>query len=129
TTQKYVDWNFPSQNSLDLIGGENMESDFYADAFFEYLGNVIPVNPGVSRTFTSLVFNFTVGSDDFNTYLEVTAPSLGINQTKPNFSDITNGLGLFTSRYITSKSVGLTTATLDSLASGQYTKNLGFPFL
>ncbi|MEO6883148.1 MAG: hypothetical protein ABI199_03885 [Bacteroidia bacterium] len=126
TTQKYVDWSFASQTSQDLIGGEPMETDFFANSFFQYLGNVIPVNSNVQRTAGAFVFNFTVGSDDFNTYLEVTAPSLGINQAKPTFSDLTNGLGLFTSRYTTSISVELTTATLDTLSLGQYTKNLGF---
>ena len=46
-------------------------------------------------------FIFFGGGEDLITYTEVNKPSIGIVQKKPEFSNIKNGLGIFSSRYIT----------------------------
>ena len=86
---------------------------------------------------------FAVAGDDLNTYMEVSAPSTGIVQEKPSFTNITNGIGIFSARYNQNaqSSAGFGTpppnpyapygfkmnkATLDSLCMGQFTKTLNF---
>ena len=77
--------------------------------------------------FVSLDFEFDLGSEDFYTYQQVNKPSSGLSQTKPVFTNVVNGKGLFTSSY---KQVLLDKIlddrSIDSLSDGQYTKTLGF---
>ena len=39
-----------------------------------------------------------VGSEDLETYINVNKPITGIVQQRPQFTNITNGVGLFSSR-------------------------------
>ena len=41
----------------------------------------------------------TVGTEDLNTYIQVNEPLSTINQQRPQFTNIQNGLGLFSSRF------------------------------
>ena len=73
---------------------------------------------------------FTIGSQETYVYNQVTMPSDGIVQEKPSYSNITNGIGLFTSKWNYYKNHYKYTSagnyTLDSLANGVITKNLKF---
>ena len=72
----------------------------------------------------------TIGSQETYVYNQVTLPSDGIVQEKPTYSNITNGVGLFTSKWNYYKDQYKLTAagnhTLDSLAYGVVTKDLKF---
>jgi hypothetical protein len=60
--------------------------------------------------------------------MDVNTPSTGINQQKLEFTNISNGLGIFSSRFTKpsfSKPIEASTST-DTLACGQYTKHLKF---
>jgi hypothetical protein len=94
----------------------------------------MPNNPNLIKRIVakgSLEVRIAVGSDDMYTYIQVTQPSSGIITEKPAFSNISNGLGLFTSRYLKiapSFPVAkpfLSTRTIDSLALSIYTGPLG----
>ena len=41
----------------------------------------------------------TVGTTDLETYIDVNKPITGIVQERPHFSNINNGIGLFSSRF------------------------------
>ena len=41
----------------------------------------------------------TVGTTDLETYINVNQPITGIVQERPQFSNINNGTGIFSSRY------------------------------
>jgi len=70
---------------------------------------------------------FTLGSQETYVYNQVTQPSNGIVQDKPTYTNITNGLGLFTSKWNYQKgNFGITGGTIDSLAIGVASKNLKF---
>ena len=61
------------------------------------------------------------------TFIDVNKPSTGIIQEKPEYTNITDGLGLLSSRYFKAPfSRSLSDPTKDSLACGQYTKTLKF---
>ena len=54
----------------------------------------------------------TVGSEDLNTYIKVNEPITGIVQKRPQFTNINNGIGIFSSRYThTEEDIGLTEDT------------------
>jgi hypothetical protein len=91
------------------------------------LNREIPYDPSVTRAVRKIMYVFTVGSDDLNTYMEVTEPSTTIVQERPTFSNIENGIGLFASR--TKRFVGpfrLGQETVDNIRTNPLTKDLGF---
>lgn len=98
STLHTVDWNLGTYKSKDAIGGYDMETVYTGRDFYSFLKNNIPNNPNVHRKAYRLELIFTVGADEFNTYLEVNEPSSSIIQEKPDYTNIENGLGLFTSR-------------------------------
>ena len=52
-----------------------------------------------TREFLSIDIIMTLGSQDLKTYMEVNSPITGIVQERPQFTNINNGIGLFSSRY------------------------------
>jgi hypothetical protein len=68
-------------------------------------------------------------ADELNTFINVNRPSTGIIQEKPEYTNIQNGLGIFSARYYKDKppfSRNMNPATLDSLSEGRYTCRLKF---
>ena len=96
-------------------------------AFYSVLAAKIPVNPDLKRAAGRVDYIFSVASDDLNTYMEVTEPSSSIVQYRPPFTNINNGIGLFSSRFINSiDSLRLGENMVDSIRSNPNTSNLGF---
>lgn len=107
TLARYVDWSLGTAKSRGLAGGESMELQYKPEGFFNMVNAKIPYQPGsgisedqvLARLVTRAEFIFSVSGDDLNTYMEVNEPSSGIVQDKPEFTNIINGIGLFSSRY------------------------------
>lgn len=96
--------------------------------FYKYIGNTLTDYAGlVERKALNVDLLLVAGSDDLSTFIDVNKPSTGIIQERPEFTNINNGLGLFSSRLnrapMTRKLDG---TSWDSLACGQYTKHLKF---
>ena len=125
---KYVDWVFPTQKTQNLSGAETMGADFHGQDFFQFVGGLMEPYPDLfKRTAGNVELRLVAAADDLNTFIEVNAPSTGIIQQKPEYTNVTNGLGVFSSRYNkTPFSRPMTSLTIDSLACGQYTKDLKF---
>ncbi len=126
-TQHSVDWVFPTQKSQGLGGGEAMEEKFLGAEFYKFLQTHISPNNTVYRVVGGLDFIVSVAADDFNTYMEVNRPSTSVVQERPEFSNIKNGIGIFSARYvkiIPNKLLGQKSE--DSVYAGQYTWNLNF---
>ena len=132
--KRHVDWIIGSCTSQTTLGNEDMNSISYnGSSFFQYLGNKIPSMLGVpshvSRRMAvpNVDFIFSVAANEFNTYLEVSSVSTGISQQPPQYTDITNGIGIFSSRSNTVLPLAMQhPESVDSLFNGQYTKNLNF---
>ena len=137
---KYVDY----QNPLVVTREKNptrsidMEIDIPPLAFYSSISNqlIIDTTDVVWRVpkltlkdglGESHALIFTLGSQETYVYNQVTMPSDGIVQEKPSYTNITNGLGLFTSKWrFTRDHFELTGGTVDSLALGVATKNIKF---
>lgn len=126
----HLDWQFPTQTTQSLAGNEAMEIDFRGQDYLQFIGNKlngIDVPQLIARRALKTDILLTAASDDLNTYIQVNAPSTGIVQDRPQFSNIKNGLGIFSSRYNEPAfSRVLHANTLDSLACGRYTRTLKF---
>ncbi|MDB9881602.1 hypothetical protein N8368_01130 [Bacteroidia bacterium] len=95
--------------------------------FFATVASQLQENPLVNRRLVDFDLKFYGISDDFNTYLSVNKPSIGIVQKKPEFTNVDNGLGIFTSRHIKGfYNRQYHNSTLSQLQLSEYTKNLGF---
>jgi hypothetical protein len=125
-SENYIDWVQSPQTSPTLLGGYPMSYNFTGMQFLQLVKTLIPVESGVQRTADSLKMIFTTGSDDFNTYIQLSQPSLGIDQDPPSFSDVTKGIGIFTSRHTQTITKQLNQTLIDSLIYSPQTAPLNF---
>ena len=87
------------------------------NGFFNFLKNNLK-NNGSEREFLSIEIEMTVGSQDLDTYRLINEEITGIVQQRPLFTNINNGIGLFSSRNsILISDLGLNPETLDYLKS------------
>ena len=128
SVEKYVDWEIvPGKNSKNDLGGEEIIESYDNDGFYSLLHAKIPVDPDVDRVARILRYYFIVAAEDLQTYIEVSQPSNSIVQEKPAYSNIDNGIGLFSARFVkTVDSIHLSQRTKDELRANELTWNLGF---
>lgn len=131
TTKKYVDYKLSPKIASTISGNEQLEVELIGTSFLSSLVYKIHENSNITKRVvaqSSIEVTIYVGSDDLYTYMQINQPSSGIVTERPAFSNISNGIGLFTSKYETTLPTKppLGDRTLDSLAHGQYTKNLKF---
>jgi hypothetical protein len=127
TLFKHVNYFFLTQKSKSLEGGEDMLLQFANENFYKFLEATVPYDPDVEQQVDSRVsgtvdFIFSVAGDDFNTYLEVNEPSNSIVQDRPAYTNVTNGIGIFSCRYNKMRRFFLNPVTVDVLVN----KNLKF---
>ena len=130
TLRKSVDWSIAHYVTEYGTGGEDIIAEILHRNFYKWLGNKLgKPKEGTHRLAAkeTIDFLFTVGGEELYTYLEIYGEDNGIQKEKPVFTNIVNGIGIFSSRFqqsITGKS--FTEASIDSLAKGIYTHHLGF---
>ena len=68
--------------------------------FFDNIRAGIPSSvPHLShRELQKINMEILVAGDELSTYMEVNSPSTTVNQDKPNYTNIVNGTGIFSSR-------------------------------
>lgn len=122
-----LDWTpYTDITSIDDKGGASMDYFLTGNDFYTYMGNNIPVDTSVERILGLCDFIFTVGSEDLDTYIQINETN-PIMEIKPTFSNITNGIGLFASRFVQKfENYQFTQATIDSVKTNKYTSKLGF---
>jgi len=74
-TYHYVDWIFPTYNSRDLSGGEDIYIPFDGDEFYANLVNNISPAGDLYRYYGEIEIIISTADDTFNTYMEVNKPS------------------------------------------------------
>lgn len=78
---------------------------FDTEVFFDRIANEVPDMDPVDgyRNFQSkLQFYLEVANNELATYMSVSRPTTGIVQERPEYTNVTNGHGIFGSRYIAS---------------------------
>jgi hypothetical protein len=125
---KYIDWQvFNNVKPIDANSTLPFSLFFPGNAFYAVVGAKIPVDPLVDRVAHHCEYIFTVAAAELDTYMEVTEPSLSLVQERPSYTNITNGIGLFSARFMKSvDSLSISQITKDSLKINAHTKNLGF---
>jgi len=123
TVIRSVEWVQGTEKSEDATGGQSMTDSYFNEKFFSTCINQIPYADASkeaavdTRQVLHVDFIFTVIGDEMNTYLEVNEPSNSVLQEKPEYTNITNGIGIFSCRFskIRTKKLGESTE-LDLIA-------------
>lgn len=122
-----VNWNLTRDYYIaSLTSRENVKYAIRGLDFFEFMKGNIPVKDNVVRKLDYFQIEFHGGGDDLYNYIQVNRPSLGIVQKRPEYTNITNGVGLFSSRNTNKYLVGVTPATVSELISSPLTAKLNF---
>ena len=126
---QYIDWVQSNKKRPSIIGvSTTMNMTIAGGSFYEFVNNNIEqVDPAIKREAVGLDFIFIVAGEELTLFMEVNGPSQGIVQEKPAFTNITNGIGIFSSRY--SKRIEnkqLSNLAIDQLSCGEITKHLRF---
>jgi len=91
---------------------------FEGEKFFNFLKNELVKDPSIERNFIDIDLVMTVGSEDLKTYRIINEEITGIVQERPQFTNINNGIGLFSSRFTkTRKGFSIANRTIDYLIS------------
>jgi len=91
---------------------------FEGEKFFNFLKNELVKDPSIERKFIDIDLVMTVGSEDLKTYRIINEEITGIVQERPQFTNINNGIGLFSSRFTkTRKGFDFADRTIDYLVS------------
>ncbi len=125
---KSIDWLvFNNIKPIDMASTLPFDLYFPCDAFYSIVGAKIQPDTLVDRTANHCEYIFTVGATELDTYMEVTEPSLSLVQERPSYTNIINGIGLFSSRFMKAvDSLGISQITKDELKRNSYTSDLGF---
>ena len=141
TTHHSISWK---QSQYVADGGESViQINIEGENFYSYVGSIVGAIPanykrligrglvdtepdGNSDDHVDVFIN--VGGEELYNYIEINKPAAsGVLLDKPVYTNITNGLGIFSSR--TSNSVlnkSLSVKSVIELKAGQYTSAMGF---
>jgi len=104
--------------SLPLIDDTESKMKIEGNSFFNFLALNLDKNQSVIRYFNGIDMLMTVGSEDLETYINVNKPITGILQERPQFSNMNNGIGLFSSRFTKARyDYNITSSSLQYLKS------------
>ncbi len=130
TAYHTIKWPQSLNVRSDDSDNNTIEGSFEIKGFYSQLANNIPEADENLKRYAkmpdSFEFRLSIANRDYSTYMEISAPSHGIIQEKPSFSNIDDAIGLFAAKYNTNKIIKLDGNTLDSISRGIYTKHLGF---
>lgn len=122
-----ITWTFPETLNN---GGTTQYQYIPGPDFFRFVAGQVAVNPLVKRTALSLDFWYYAGGASLYTYQQVSiaaSTSLVEGQVNPNYTNITNGIGLFSSTLFEAQNnLLISNITVDSLAHSSFTGNLNF---
>lgn len=111
-----------------LIGNEQLQVGMNGEGFFQTIANNISPDPLVTkRIHTGVDFLFHAASDEFSNYLQLSEPVSSLVEERPEYTNITNGYGLFASRsFRTAPDCQLNDDARLELVTGPYTGALLF---
>lgn len=127
TTDEFVEFTLGKMVSVSSLNG-NLQArvPYQGGAFYDYLARTIPQKDGVERRVGYLEFRFLAGGQEIYDYINVNTPSLGIVQKKPEYTNIVNGKGIFSSRTAQTVNVELDDCSIDRIVADPDLRRLGF---
>ena len=126
TISNYIDWIQPQ---IIYDGSNEMHYTFEGDVFVNTLATKITNTDTnlIARRLSHIELFFTVGSEDLYTYMAVNEPFEGIVQERPIFTNINNGIGLFSCRYNKSHPMSFPPPTREGVSIDLATLHFVYP--
>ena len=124
----FFDWNV-FNTLVQSDGQNNFNYAIPGKSFYQIVKAKLAINTDVKRIPLSLDFKFSVGGEELYKYYLVNNAQTGITsgQIQPDYTNVTNGLGIFSSRYHKNLiGVMIDPRTQDSLACNPLTHDLNF---
>ncbi|MBO6515672.1 MAG: hypothetical protein JJ975_03885 [Bacteroidia bacterium] len=88
---------FKNKLTIRLRGYEEQSLAIKSHLFYDFLASAIEADSNLQREPIDMGFYLYGGGEDLYTYIQVNQPSIGIVQKKPEFTNIEDGLGIFSS--------------------------------
>jgi len=132
TTARYLDWFIGTDEVVDAYlnspGAITLEETANGVGFFQFVANKVQADPNLTkRVFKGVNVIVSAASQDLYTYMIVNSPTSGLVQERPQFSNVTNGIGIFSAKYNrTLARKPLNKNSLQFLCTGAVTGHLGF---
>lgn len=101
TVYRSIDWFKATQKATS---GEEVETYYNGSTFFNALETYVPYDDAameakvLERYFGLVEFIVEAGGTELNTFMEVNEPSSSIVQDRPQYTNIENGVGIFSAR-------------------------------
>ena len=118
---QYIDWYFNIQTALNLLGNGEMVSPYTGDQFYDYCTSSIPYQDEakegevVKRIAGEFQFIVSAAAEELSTFISVYEPSNSIVQERPEYTNVENGIGIFSSRNIEVRTKLLHSESLEHL--------------
>ena len=127
TVTKNIDWYLGDKLAISDVVSE-IRFPFASNDLYRLLGDNIAVDPDKTRHLAANPVDVYVssGTEELYTYIQVSNGNTGIVQDKPLYTNIENGIGLFTCRNTRKISVHLNAESYAALDTSVYTRNLNF---
>lgn len=133
SVMKIVEMSMGEDLASSTSGNESLKWKMSGNAFFDNITSAVsdPNNiPDFShRELENISVDFIVTGSELSTFMTVSAPSNTVNQDKPNYTNIENGIGIYSSResisFISTKPGGTINISSNTLS---YLKGLGLGF-
>ena len=137
TRNRVLTWAIGSVDTNDDDGGEVLSKVVNGEQFFSFLANRLEADARITRVLgewdeedqiaRALDFKLSIANDALRTYLDVNDPVTGVIQERPEYTNITGGLGLWASRDRQAvNGIGYTTDTMEELLNNPMTAALNF---
>jgi hypothetical protein len=130
TVVKFID--MPLLNKYQVsstAGGEKITVTIDGENFFLNIQDAIDPLPSnyIRKMLGNLEFRFSVAGEDLTRYIQFNLPSTSLNEVRPEYTNIENGFGVFSTRYNKSfTNLGLNLLSINELKTGGITGDLNF---
>jgi hypothetical protein len=89
--------NWIAYSYIENTGGQ-INAGLAGQGFYNAVAAAVHVDNKVNRKVGPLIVELTGGGNSLYNYILVNTPSIGLVQNRPNYTNVTNGLGIFSSR-------------------------------
>ena len=126
TIEKSLTWKLGTLKSERISGGEDVFFQYIPSTFFSILKSQIPSSSTLKRfhgSFQSgqridIQLVIVAGALELSAYIDANKPSNSIIQDKPVYTNVTNGIGVFSSKRMIRLNYYLNAFSVDSLRNG-----------
>lgn len=115
TIPRNVEWLSQIIKTSGATGIGDIEIVFTNETFFSMIMNRVPKLDNVIRYPVNVDIIVNAAGTELSTYMEVNEPSSSLVQEKPEYTNIENGLGIFSARYSITSSHRLHFQTINRL--------------